>query len=61
MLKSNAASAAVGGTGLAYPLWAGWITGYQTLIAIGGAVVIALTIYNKVLEIRQRRRDLHGK
>ena len=59
MFKSNTVALAVGGGGITSPFWSVWLTsGWQILIAVAGAVVLALTIYNKVLEIRQRRRDL---
>ena len=62
MFKSNTVAAAVGGGGLSAPIWGAWLTsGWQVLIAVAGGALLILTIYNKVLEIRQRRRDLATK
>ncbi len=59
MFKSNTMALAVGSGGITSPFWSIWLTsGYQWILAIAGAVVLGLTIYNKVLEIIQRRRDL---
>lgn len=48
-----------GGVGLSFPAWGQYLmTGWQVLIGLMGGVVLALTIYNKYLEVKQRRRDL---
>lgn len=59
MFKSNTAAVVASVVVPSSPFWAAWMTSWwQVMIAIAGAVVLGLTIYNKVLEIRQRRRDL---
>jgi len=48
-----------GSVAITFPAWAELLQeGWQVFIAIMGAAVLALTIYSKVLEITQRRRDL---
>lgn len=50
-----------GGVALVFPFWADWfVAGWQVLIAIMGGIVLALTVYNKWLEIKKNRRDLRG-
>jgi hypothetical protein len=62
MLNSNWTAATAGAGGLTYPLWNELLTsGWQVAIAIMGGIVLALTIYSKFLEIRQRRKDLNKK
>ena len=60
--RSDSLGFTIGGGGLAAPIWARWLDwlsqGWYILIAIGGGVIILLTIYSKCLEIKQRRRDL---
>jgi hypothetical protein len=60
VLDSNTVIYATGGTAAAtYPFWSQLISdGFQAVIAIAGVVVLGLTIYNKILEMKQRRRDL---
>lgn len=59
MIKSNVTAVATGAGGLSYPFWNAWLTsGWSTLIAILGAIVLALTIWNKILEVRLKNRDL---
>ena len=59
MIRGDLVAASVGGWGLTYPLWGSWLnSGWQVGIAILGAIVLVLTIWNKVLEIKQRRKDL---
>lgn len=48
-----------GGAGASSPLWLNSLTtGWQIVIAIMGFIVLSLTIYNKILEIRQRKKNL---
>lgn len=49
----------LGGLGLSFPAWAQFLEqGWTALIGFLGFAVLVLTIYNKILELRQRRRDL---
>jgi hypothetical protein len=51
----------LGGAGVTFPAWGEALTtGWQGLVGVMGAVVLVLTIYNKILEAKQRRRDLAG-
>jgi hypothetical protein len=53
---------AQGSAALTFPAWAPYLSGgWNVLIATMGMVVLALTIYNKVLEIKQRRKDMRDK
>ena len=62
MLKSNAMAATVGAGGVAYPIWATWLTtGWSVTVAIAGGALLALAIWNKILENRKLRRDLAKK
>lgn len=57
----DAPAYALGGLGLTFPVWAQTLEQVWTiLIGFLGFVVLVLTIYNKVLELRQRRRDLRS-
>jgi len=48
-----------GGIAVTFPAWAPLLSsGWNVFIAIMGGTVLALTIYNKVLEIKQRRKAL---
>lgn len=48
-----------GGAGVTFPAWGNALTaGWQVAVALMGGIVLALTIYNKILELKQRRRDL---
>ncbi len=59
MFKSNTVAAAAGAGGLSFPLWDTLIaSGWSTLIGIAGGIVLLLTIWNKVLEIRLKNRAL---
>lgn len=58
-MNSNVATAAIGSVSISSLVWWSWLSsGLQIIVAIGGAVLIGLTIYNKILEIKQRKRDL---
>lgn len=51
-----------GGVAVTFPAWGQLLTeGWQVFVGVLGAVVLCLTIYNKVLEAIQRRRDLKGR
>jgi len=58
-MNSNPVSVVIGSVSVSSLVWWSWLSsGLQIIVAIGGAILIGLTIYNKVLEIQQRRRDL---
>lgn len=52
----------VGSAGLTSPWWAPWLDYlsyfWQGVVFVLGAFIMGLTLYNKILEMRQRRRDL---
>lgn len=49
----------LGVSSITFPAWGQILAeGWQLLIGFMGAVVLGLTIYNKILEAKQRRRDL---
>jgi hypothetical protein len=53
---------AQGSAALTFPAWGPYLSGgWNVLIAMMGMVVLALTIYNKALEIKQRRKDIRDK
>jgi hypothetical protein len=53
---------AQGSAALTFPAWAPFLSGgWDVLIAAMGMAVLALTIYNKTLEIKQRRKDIRDK
>ncbi|MEM8773847.1 MAG: hypothetical protein AAGF53_02375 [Pseudomonadota bacterium] len=55
----NTLTTTAGSLGFTFPVWADMmVQGWQVTIAILGGLVLAATLYNKILEIRQRRRDL---
>ncbi len=59
VLKGDITPALIGGTGLTFPLWGALLSsGWNVALGIAGGIVLLLTIYSKILEIRQRRRDL---
>lgn len=50
---------AQGGAAVTFPAWAPLLSsGWNVLIAVLGGTVLILTIYNKFLEIQQRRKAL---
>jgi hypothetical protein len=50
---------ALGGSGLSFPFWSQWLSsGWSALVAFLGGIVLALSIWRLVLDIRQKRRDL---
>lgn len=62
MFKGNVAAVTAGVSGASFPFWETWLTsGWSTLIGVGGAIVLALTIWNKCLAIRLKNRDLRKK
>lgn len=53
---------AQGGVAVTFPAWGQFLTSsWQVMVALMGAIVLGLTIYNKILEAKQRRRDLRSK
>ncbi len=49
----------LGSAGVTNSIWLEYLPiAWQVLIAILGAIVLVLTIYNKWLEAKQRRKDL---
>ena len=59
-VHSDIASAATGGAGLTAPLWLQYVDPVlQAMIAAMGFSVLVLTVWNKWLEIRIKRRALH--
>lgn len=51
----------VGTSALASPVWLSWINpAWQGLLAILGLIVLILTIWSKVLEIKQRKKALRS-
>jgi len=59
MLRSNVTAAAAGAGGISFPIWNNFLTsGWSILIAVMGAIVLGLTIWSKILEIKQKNRDL---
>lgn len=58
-MKLSAAIAA-GSAGLTNFVWLPWLPlAWQFLIGALGAAVLAMTLWNKILENKQRRRDLN--
>jgi hypothetical protein len=50
---------AQGSAGVTFFAWAPWLSdGWAVIMAVLGATVLVLTIYNKILEIKQRRKSL---
>jgi hypothetical protein len=50
---------AQGSAALTFPAWGPYLSGgWNVLIATMGMVVLVLTIYNKSLEIKQRRKAI---
>ena len=68
-MQSDAAAATAGGAGITLPIWLQYIDPFfQLLIAALGLFVLVLTVWNKWLEIKLKRRALqksteapHGK
>lgn len=55
----DAVDTAAGAAGLTLPIWIAWLPVFwQIVIALGGGVVLALTAYNKILEIKLKRQEL---
>lgn len=49
------------GAAVTSPAWIDFMSHiWQTMVPLMGAIVLALTIWNKILENRQRRRDLRS-
>ncbi len=62
VIKGDITPFLIGSTGLTFPLWGTWLSsGWNIALGVAGAIVLGLTIYNKILEIKQRRRDLKKK
>jgi hypothetical protein len=52
-------STTLGAGMLLAPAWMDWFSAaYQWALAVGGFVIIVLTIYSKVLEIKIKRRAI---
>jgi tetrahydromethanopterin S-methyltransferase subunit E len=50
---------AQGSAAVTFPAWAPFLSGgWDILIAAMGMIVLILTIYNKTLEIKQRRKEM---
>jgi hypothetical protein len=50
---------ATGVTGVTLPVWITWVpVAWQGIIAVLGAIVLLLTLYNKILELRLKKREL---
>lgn len=61
-MQSDSAAAAAGGVGLTAPLWFQFLDPVlQFLIAALGLFVLALTVWNKWLEIRIKRAALQER
>jgi uncharacterized integral membrane protein len=59
---SNTVAASTGSVALSYPAWAIHLSSqWSIIVAVLGAVVLLLTIWNKVLEIKMRRKSLREK
>ena len=59
MLKSNVTAAAAGAGGISFPLWNSFLaSGWSAIVAVLGVIVLLLTIWNKILEVRLKNRDL---
>lgn len=55
----DAIDTAAGAAGLTLPIWIVWLPVFwQAVIALGGGFVLALTAYNKILEIKLKRQEL---
>ena len=60
-MYNNGAATATGGSALTAPLWFQFIDPlFQFLIAALGLVVLVLTVWNKALEIKLKRRALNA-
>jgi len=58
MLRDTVDTAA-GVSGVTLPLWIAWIpVAWQGIIAVLGALVLVLTLYNKTLELRIKQKEL---
>lgn len=50
---------ATGVTGVTLPLWISWVpVAWQGIIAVIGAMVLLVTLYNKILELRLKQKEL---
>jgi tetrahydromethanopterin S-methyltransferase subunit E len=50
---------AQGSAAVTFPAWSPFLSGgWDVLIAAMGMIVLILTIYNKTLEIKQRRKEM---
>jgi len=50
---------ATGITGVTLPVWITWVpVAWQGIIAVLGAIVLVITLYNKILELRLKKREL---
>ncbi len=59
MLRGNGVSAATGSAGVSFPFWdMSLSSGWSILIGLAGGLVLLLTIWDKVLQIRLKNRDL---
>ncbi|URC15530.1 hypothetical protein DB2_28 [Octadecabacter Antarctic DB virus 2] len=48
-----------GSAGVTFFAWSPWLSdGWSVIMAVLGAAVLVLTLYNKLLEIKQRRRSI---
>ena len=48
-----------GSAGVTFFAWSPWLSdGWSVIMAVLGAAVLILTLYNKMLEIKQRRKSI---
>ena len=48
-----------GSAAITFPAWGQFLAGgWNTFVAVMGAIILILTIWNKILEIKQRRKEM---
>ena len=58
-LTGNTAPALAGAAAVLNPVWLTWLPSvWQVGIALLGAAVLVATLWNKILDIKQKRREL---
>lgn len=61
-MTKDVVPATAGALGVTFPAWGNLVTSWwEGFIAILGAIVLVLTIWNKWLEIKQRRAEMGRK
>jgi len=58
-MQNDAANIATGGAGITAPFWLQFVDPFlQATVALLGLAVLVLTVWNKVLEIKMKRKAL---